>query len=414
MSCQGKYKACAVAAGRNGIAGYINQSLGAIGSWGTVNAAIENAGGIGLDLKNPAGLRAEFSNVPWKMGNVAVQMAANAALDTVGLNLSPNGVLSMKNAKGLLLAAHAVEKAGGAATTLLARQLVRGKPYMKYQGVLVRKTPLTGKLAGAKARLSRGRATADPEGEDYHFYQDGITWANTTTRFNILRDTPKTLSVLRSLSFPNRSYYFDRRLDEQNGVDLVLGNKDPETIPGYLGSTNQLDSVCSPLRRAKKALMGLNWLTVDDTERDIRTGEVVDYDRFFGGSRGKQGTVQYDELSRTRLTNYTDLLKRAASGRSTKKEDEILIKHTITYKDMVSELGGRDFAPKEIDMPELGVCKLRIDAVDELEDGRTMAEAYYFHPKDRSWEPIVDERVQANLGKQLIDEWIGESKKDFK
>jgi len=414
MSCNGNYKCFSSAASRNGVSSWLSRSMSVVGSWGTINAAIEGMGGVTLDPKNIAGSAPQTAGT---LGGAVAKMATNAALDTVGLSLTNDTQLQMRNAKGLLIASHALEQATGSVATLGARQLVRGKPYMKYQGVLVRKNPLIKKMTAAVPRLTKGRVTPQPE-DAYYFHRDGITWSCTTTGFNVLKDTPKKMAVLKSFGFPGRSYYFDRRPDERDAIDLVGGDRDPETIPGFLGNTTEIDSVLSPLRRSKKALMGLNWLTVDDSERDVRRGQIVDYDKVFSSQKTRSGLIDYRRLaSAHRATSYRDLVMQpweAAGQRGTKKKTSasMQIANTIKYKELVDEVG-EDLLPPKIKIPgQKEACPLRVDALDEMRDGTVLADAYYRAP-DGEWFPITDERVSANLGRLALDTFEKKSRAQY-
>ena len=422
MSCNGPNKACGRAAGLNGIGGYVNRSLGAIGSWGTINAAIRNAGGITLDpVKtlsqiNPGDMSASMK----RLSRTAALASANMALDAVGMSVTEDKKLRLNDARGLVLVAHALEKTSGAAVTMMARQYVRGKPYMKYQGVLVRKNPLpAGKTMN---KLSRGRIT--PQQQDaYYFHQDGVTWASATTEVKVFKGSaPKTLSILKSYSFPNREFYFDRRLDERDAIDLVMGYKKPETLSGYLGHTTELDSLLRPLKRAKQSLMMLNWLTVDDTERDIPYETIVDYDRLFQKKKqlsryspysyswDRDGyALDYSQLRRgQRSASYRDLIRKSGKRPATKRAQSSAappsgkLSKTIKYQDLVKEVGA-ELSPATIKMPEYEEpLPLKIEAIDEYSDGAVYAEAYVRTP-DGGWFPVVDQTVQKRLGRLVLN-----------
>ncbi len=407
MSCERCYRSAATAAGYNGVSAWLSRSLGAIGSWGTVNAAIEGAGGITLDLKDTTLSVPQSAS---ELTQAVARMATNAALDTVGLSLDKDQNLKMKNAKGLLIAAHALEQATASVVTLGARQLVRGKPYLKYQGVLVRKNPLIRKMTAHIPRYTRGRITPQPESA-YYFHRDGVTWSSTATRYNVFPGEPKTMAGLKSLGIPGRSYYFDRALDAKDAIDIVVGDKNPETIPGFLGSTTEIDSLVGPLRRAKKTLMGLNWLTVDDSERDVRRGRIVDYDRVFTRQK-KDDIVDYRRLAgEYRAMSYRDLLL-SGERKEKKKEEPLEIAHTIDYQALVDEVG-EALVSSEIKMPGYNTPRpLRIHALDELRSGTVLAEADFQAP-DGEWFPIVDRETAAGLGKLVLDKFEQKSRAQY-
>jgi hypothetical protein len=106
------------------------------------------------------------------------------------------------------------------------------------------------------------------------------------------------LTRLRSLSLPHREYLFDRpvtvrgfreagagerTVSIQAVVDLVKGDKEPTTIPGFIGSLNELESLVAPLRGAKQFLFIANWLLIDPAERD-EGSDLVDYDSLAKGN----------------------------------------------------------------------------------------------------------------------------------
>ncbi len=433
MSCSANFRACAKsAANRNGISGYLSQAAGAVGSWGTVNSAIESAGGISLDLKNISGAVDNLPGTLGGLGTAASLVAANTALDTVGLSIDKDRNLRMKNAKGLLVAAHAMEYFSGAAGTMMARQFVRGKPFAKYRGVMLRRNPLIEKITRQVPKLSGGRVQPQPQ-EAYYFHQSGITWSGTTTNFDIVKETPKTLSVLRSHSVPHRAYYFDRKLDPRDAVDLTMGDKNPETIPGFLGKTNEIDSIVRPLKQSKQALMGLNWLSVDDSERDTRGETVVDYDAMFRKRKQNRDTISYRDLVGYRTLSYRDMIRGSGSAKKEKpaqskpqksvsklatdaaapdtasSDRSAGIANTVTYKDLANEAGA-ELAPATIDLPDYDTPRpLRVEAIDEMTNGQLLADAYYQTP-DGEWFPIIGENAQARLGSIVVNNFIQKSK----
>jgi len=360
------------------------------------------------------------------LSRTAARASANMALDAVGVRVTGDNKVQLKDARGLILGVHALEKVTGAAITLGARQYVRGKPYLKYQGVLVRKNPLAARTSEKISRLSKGRVT--PQSQDaYYFHRDGVTWSSATTQVNVFKGgEPKTLSVLKSYSFPNRAFYFDRRLDERDAIDLTMGYKKPETLSGYLGHTTELDSLLRPLKRAKQSLMMMNWLTVGDNERDIPYESIIDYDRLFQEKKrrtpysyaweGDGDSLDYRRLRRgARSLSYRDLLKHSSGKKSTKeasppkkKQNPAAslpagkISKTIKYQKLAEEVGV-DLAPDTIKMPGYDdPLPLRIEAIDEYSDGTALAEAYVRAP-DGEWFPITDVAVQKRLGRLVFN-----------
>jgi len=247
MSCDSKNRLIASASGRNGIAGYLNRSLGIISSWGTVERLLSgDTSALAHQVLGLAGLRLEEKTA----SQVASEQTRKQNPDpVVSRQIKLNGVA------GGMLGLHALEQATGVAATMLVRSTLRGKPSGTYRGVILRHLPLT-KLPGP------GR-----KAEGFYFHQGGRTWISRTAHYAISKDTVKTLTTVRSLSFPNRAFYFDRKMDERDVVDVVLGARDPDSLPGFLGYTGEFDSLVPSMGALKKGLMGINWLSIDETER---------------------------------------------------------------------------------------------------------------------------------------------------
>jgi hypothetical protein len=64
-------------------------------------------------------------------------------------------------------------------------------------------------------------------------------------------------------------------------VDLVKGDRDPDTVPGFIGSVNELENI-TPLGGLKRAFFAANWLLIDEGERDEGSPGYVDYDALVG------------------------------------------------------------------------------------------------------------------------------------
>jgi hypothetical protein len=171
----------------------------------------------------------------------------------------------------------------------------RGRPVASYRGILIRKSPFTPKAAGVMNRLTGGRVL---EASGYYFFEGGRTWHCQSTTFRI-GDEPRTLTRLNSFSIPQREYFFDRpvavpgdrepaegekTIPVQRIIDTVKGDEEPDTIPGFIGSINELEGA-TPLRNIKHILFAANWLLVDPGERDGSDGEYVDYEALVKGTR---------------------------------------------------------------------------------------------------------------------------------
>ena len=415
MSCNRNGNRCAGAAARNGIAGHLSRSLSALASWQTVDRLLFS------------GLKKE--DLP--------TAATNALLSAAGLKWE-DGRVKLAGVLGLIIAVHGLEHASGAAATLLARNLVRGRAYGRYRGVILRRNPLLKRAQAIRGGLSRGKVTGVA---GYYFHQGGRTWTCTMTDFRA-REGSRQMTALKGVSYPNRGFYFDRPLDERDAVDIVLGDRDPDTVPGYLGSTNELDSLIGT-GRLKRGLMGLNWLTVDDSERDTRGPDFVDYGTLETAPAGRWTDYRPYRHERTvspghtRSVSYADLVKEVGRQADTtgvpvmegyggppkteerppdpatfvsdlwgnksgdRPEAPPKITRTIKYADLAAELG-QELAPPQIELGGLGKRPLRVEAIDQYEGGAIRAEAYY-QDTDEQWTPIADEKIEEAIAKTITD-----------
>jgi hypothetical protein len=224
----------------------------------------------------------------------SIEQVPERVAQVVGVMFGLKGLLEghpyVAGVVGVMIGAHAMEQATAGVATTAVRLFGRGRPLVQYNGVTVRQDPTTPLRRRWLNRLTGGR-TLDMRG--YYFFEGGRTWSCQSATFQV-GDTPKTLTRIGSLSIPNREFYFDRpifvpepdsqpleagqrTLPIQRVVDTVLGGENPDTIPGFIGSTNELENgLAPPLGHLKRALFMANWLLVDEAERDISdTG--VDY-----------------------------------------------------------------------------------------------------------------------------------------
>ncbi|MEM7032534.1 MAG: hypothetical protein AAF629_23475 [Chloroflexota bacterium] len=432
MSCERANRRCGSAASRNGVTGHLSRAVGAMSSWRTLNQILSG--------------NANWSEMPNRW--------VDKALDSVGLGLDGKGKLYLKNVAGLIIATHALEQGTGITATLLARNAVRGKPFGQYRGILLRRNPYLANVEKAR-KFNYLRAPHHPSvrfksqiKDGYYFHQGGRTWSCLTTDYQISKDTNKTLTTVKSLSLPNRGYYFDRPIDERDVVDIVLSDKDPETIPGYLGQTNEVDGILFPLREAKKALMGLNWLSMDDTERDSVELDFVDY-----GTLDRPRTSSYTSryphyASRVSPANrpsaYANLARKSLRntpvtqgyggikpttekpvdpksfvsdiwGNKADEDDQFKVVKTTKYSDLIDTIGGKQIAPQTIMLTDdkgrdIGQRRLQVEALDTFKDGRTMAEAYYYDEDGAHWKPIASEQALEQIATQVMDEYKKQSR----
>jgi hypothetical protein len=119
------------------------------------------------------------------------------------------------------------------------------------------------------------------DAEGVYFFESGRTWHSQTV-IVALWDTQRTLTHLRSLSLPYREYYFDREVAPQTLVDLVKDSRASDSIPGFIGSVNELETITS-LGYLKRAFFAANWLLIEPGERDDGSPGPVDYQALIQG-----------------------------------------------------------------------------------------------------------------------------------
>ena len=261
MSCDNNSRTVSnTASRRNGIMGQASKYLNTLGNWSTYR-----------DLNS-------VEDIPERIGQVTT---AFFGLEGLG----KNGFPKLAGILGAVMAVHALEQVTGAGVTFGARLLGRGEPIGKYRGIILRQSPLTPRMAGAVNRLTGGRLL---NAKGYYFFESGRTWHSQTATVQV-GDTPKTLTHVRSYSLPYREYYFDRELSPQTVVDVVKGDRDPDTVPGFIGSVNELENVTA-LGGLKRAFFAANWLLIDEGERDEGGPGFVDYDALV---KGRQASSTY-------------------------------------------------------------------------------------------------------------------------
>ncbi len=182
---------------------------------------------------------------------------------------------------GIIISVHALEHITGAAATMLARGYVRGQPLGAYRGVTLRRGPGQAPLARLVNQVT-GRQTVQTD--SLYFFESGRTWHSQTITVP-LGDEERTLTTVRSYSIPHREYYFDRPVAPQNVVDIVKGDLDPDSLPGFIGSVNELEDLTVTAGAIKRAFFVANWLLLDPGERDGGglEAEAVDYQALVKG-----------------------------------------------------------------------------------------------------------------------------------
>jgi hypothetical protein len=264
---------------RNGLIGQVNRYLNTIGSWSTYR-----------DLDS-------IEAIPHRLAQVT---AAYLGLKGVAL-----GHPRLAGLLGVVIAVHALEQLTGGLATAGMRLCARGRPLATYRGLLIRPSPFTPRTVRLLNRLTGGRVLA---ARGYYFFEAGKTWHCQSLTFH-LGDQPRTLTWVQSFSLPQREFFFDRpvvvsgeqepaagekTIAIQRVVDVVKGEEDPDTVPGFLGSVNELEGL-TPLRGVKQALFMADWLLIDPGERDGGGGGYADYEALVkgtppgGGSAGSGG-----------------------------------------------------------------------------------------------------------------------------
>ena len=139
---------------------------------------------------------------------------------------------------GVVLGVHAAEQITGAMATMATRAFKRGKPFGQYRGIILREDPSLEKSNRVLDKVTGGRVQRS---QGFYFSESGRTWQSATleTRWG---DAKRAVTYLRSVSIPNREFFFDRKIEPQDQNDVALGDRDPDTMPGFIGGTNELEN----------------------------------------------------------------------------------------------------------------------------------------------------------------------------
>jgi hypothetical protein len=270
MSCDTSGRRVGDAAKRNGIGEQVSRYLNTIGSWSTYR-----------DLGSA-------EEIPERLAQVTAAF--------FGVKGLINGHPRLAGVLGVIIGVHALEQVTGGIATTAMRLYGRGRPLVNYRGILVRQSPFTPKAAGLFNRLTGGRVL---EAKGYYFFESGRTWHCQSTTVQV-GDLPKTLTRVQSYSIPHREFYFDRPVlvPETDGqppvagqrvtpiqrvIDTVLGNDNADSIPGFIGSVNELEDASGMVGQVKRLFFLSNWLLMDEGERDGGRA-VVDYEALVKGT----------------------------------------------------------------------------------------------------------------------------------
>lgn len=408
MSCDtGAKKYSSSAAKRNGIGSQVSRYLNTLGSWSTYR-----------DLGSA-------EEIPERIAQVT-----GAYFGIKGLI---EGHPRVAGVLGAIIGVHALEKVTSGIATTGMRLYGRGKPVASYRGIMIRKSPFTPRAAGMMNRLTGGRVL---EANGYYFFEGGKTWHTQSTTFQV-SDEPRTLTRVKSFSIPQREYFFDRpvtvpgdrepaegekTIPIQRVIDTVKGDEEPDTIPGFIGSVNELEGV-TPLRNIKHTLFAANWLLVDPGERDGSSGEYVDYETLVKGTptAGSGGVYQVARpASNTAATNsYWPSTTRIPIRTATTPEP---IRPARTTSSPQAQPYGSDlFRPgsaagqaNSLAPAERYKDRIRIGSKDyplvvkrvvlsPFSAGGRKADAVYYDDDLNQWREVVDEEDRVNLAR-AVDE----------
>lgn len=404
MSCEKNGRKFSDAAKRNGIGGQISRYLNTLGSWSTYR-----------DIGSA-------EEIPERIAQVT-----GAYLGIKGLI---DGHPRVAGVLGAIIGVHALEQVTGGIATTGMRLYGRGRPVASYRGIMIRKSPFTPRVAGAMNRLTGGRVL---EANGYYFFEGGRTWHCQSTTFRI-GDEPRTLTRVKSLSIPQREYFFDRpvtvpddrepaegekTIPVQRIIDTVKGDEEPDTIPGFIGSVNELEGA-TPLRNIKHSLFAANWLLVDPSERDGSDGDAqrVDYEALVKGARpggsepGSGGVYQV-----TRPTSPYWPSTAHTPLRSTSTPEPIRPLRTTTFPQAkpygadlfrsgsaTSQAGNSSPAERYKDRIRIGNKDFPLVVKRVLLapfSGGRKADAVYFDDELNQWREVIDEQDRLNLAKAV-------------
>jgi hypothetical protein len=246
------------AAQRNGFFGWSGRYLSQMGSWSTY-ASLSGA-----------------EQIPERLAQVTAAY--------LGLKGLVEGQPRLAGTLGVIVGVHALEYLSAGAATTWMRLFGRGRPLGTYRGITIRQSPaanlrLLNRLAGGRLFDAGGA----------YFSESGKTWAWRSWRARIGSQF-KTLTRLHSYGLPRREFWFDRPillpeapqagpkpLFVQRVVDTVMGYENPEAIPGFIGSINELEDLSGLLGNLKRGLFLADWLLRDEGEREGASA-IPDYE----------------------------------------------------------------------------------------------------------------------------------------
>jgi hypothetical protein len=397
MSCDRNSKNCANKAGvRNGIVGLAGRYMNTLGSWSTYS-----------NLES-------IEDIPERIAKIT-----SAFFGVRGLL---EGRPYVKAILGAILGLHLMEQATGQAATTGMRLFGRGEPVGAWRGVIVRKSPLTRHKAKILNRLTGGRVT---DAVGYYFHEGGRTWH--CQSFTVeMGGVPRTLTHIRSFSIPHREHFFDRPLTLGNGnssttaigddakqrevtiqniINIVKGDEEPATIPGYIGSTNEFENA-GGLGYAKRALFMSSWFLIDESERDTPTPDEVDYHSLLGEEKkeGKAKKKNHYDVDSGGTTYYS-----AGGWPSTSGPDPA----PVVVGGSAQPYGNQLFGTGTGRPPKNVTQTLRVDGKDRpliinriihgVLGKPSQAEAIWWDEEERKWKMVDDIDAREELARGVAE-----------
>lgn len=263
---------------RNGLFNYLDTVLSSLGKWSTYS-----------QVETPTDLLK------------AVSQTSGKFLGFEFFTGSDTGGFKIKTIVLALMAVHALEQISGGLVSLTSRLFIKGEVIGRWHGIVIRRNPITPKKATLLNFLTNG--LVQPFALGVYFYEGGRTWECESFAVKVRGGYCRVLTRVSSFGVPRREHFFDRSIvvpgpggmgvigdNIQTGadgevrnvsleliVDIVLGREHPHNIPGYIGSTNELENTVSVLGWAKRILFMISWLLVEESERDMPLAGLIDY-----------------------------------------------------------------------------------------------------------------------------------------
>ncbi|MCP4685617.1 MAG: hypothetical protein GY867_09245 [bacterium] len=325
----------------------------------------------------------------------------------------------MKGILSFILGMHVMEQATGAAATTGMRLFGRGEAVGTWRGVIIKKSPLAKFNAKILNWRTGGRVTA---AAGYYFHDAGRTWQGESFTLDI-KGTPRTLTHIYSLSIPHREHFFDRPLTLGNGsaaaigddakqrevtvqnvVNIVKGDEDPATIPGYIGSVNEFENATRVLGAGKRILFAANWFLVDESERDTPTpdDDVNDYYSLLGLGEQKKAEKEKEAQKKISLDKVDRVWPNTSGPNST---PEVIASSEKSYASNLFGKTGRSL--KEVTQTINIGGKSRALLIDGIEAGMfgqsDQAIASWYDEDERKWKMVVDDDIKKELAREVAD-----------